>query len=547
MKTFATKFRLVFLFFIITRLASGCLCGKFITGKVTYDFVPTLDAAHGGPKLDYASITAKPARRVTVELLDSSDTAIASTATDDNGEYSLPISGDYKKIRVTAEVLANAYLKDGLGTENCNGSSWNITVADNTVGNAVFAGVKDIKDKSNIDVHFTVDPAKADVNSRSAAPFAILDTLVTEMEKICEVTPDIHFPQLYVYWSPDNVPSTYLDISVGYIVTSHFGLSKDSSGKLYPSLYILGQKDVDTDEYDRHIIAHEYGHYVESQIFRADSIGGTHSSLDSLDPRVSFSEGFGNAISAMTLNNPSYVDTSGTGESGGFGFAINNAPTGDMTTIYSEFAVHYLLWSLYENTDGTTNSGTAAKILNVLNSTKTSDAFVTLQSFGAFYNAIYGATSENFQSLWISLGNDYNSLCAACVGSGDVADPLDSAGKLGAAYFVAASPVIHYPPGTVTTETAAFWQVYTLLSSGTPAIGAIIDLTAGSASSSQNIYPYNKKGAHELFVISGGTSATLTVTTSNCAGPSTAPIMMNIYNQNAIIASQTGTGCGGVS
>ena len=62
---------------------------------------------------------------------------------------------------------------------------------------------------------------------------------------------------------------------------------------------VLGEEDVDTDEYDRDILAHEWAHYFEDRVARTDSIAGGHSPADLLDLRVAFSEGWGNSFAAM--------------------------------------------------------------------------------------------------------------------------------------------------------------------------------------------------------------------------------------------------------
>ena len=65
----------------------------------------------------------------------------------------------------------------------------------------------------------------------------------------------------------------------------------------------------DTDEFDQHVIAHEFGHYIEYNFSRADNIGGAHGLGDKLDIRVAFGEGFGYAFSAIVLNDPVARDT----------------------------------------------------------------------------------------------------------------------------------------------------------------------------------------------------------------------------------------------
>jgi len=99
-----------------------------------------------------------------------------------------------------------------------------------------------------------------------------------------------------------NVPAgtgSEYELRSGLIGTTHF----DGDG----NLYILGDADSDTDEYDDHVIIHEWGHYFEQSFSRADSIGGPHGSGDRLDIRVAFGEGWGNAFSAIATDNPIYL------------------------------------------------------------------------------------------------------------------------------------------------------------------------------------------------------------------------------------------------
>ena len=75
---------------------------------------------------------------------------------------------------------------------------------------------------------------------------------------------------------------------------------------------LLADLTEDTDEFDQHVIAHEFGHYIEYNFSRADNIGGSHGLGDKLDPRVAFGEGFGYAFAAIVLNDPVARDTSST-------------------------------------------------------------------------------------------------------------------------------------------------------------------------------------------------------------------------------------------
>ena len=113
----------------------------------------------------------------------------------------------------------------------------------------------------------------------------------------------------------------------------------------------------DTDEFDQHVIAHEFGHYVENSFSRADNIGGPHGRGDKLDIRVAFGEGFGYAFSAIVLGDPVARDSfvnGGVQVSSTFNVETNpptnpaGAPLHDYGCFCSESSVWSILWDLYD-------------------------------------------------------------------------------------------------------------------------------------------------------------------------------------------------------
>ncbi len=76
----------------------------------------------------------------------------------------------------------------------------------------------------------------------------------------------------------------------------------------YNELYINGGRvgDVttqDTDHFDDAVILHEIGHHIESVCGTADSPAGPHSAQDRIDPRLAWSEGFGNFFGGHVIQN----------------------------------------------------------------------------------------------------------------------------------------------------------------------------------------------------------------------------------------------------
>lgn len=309
--------------------SSGPVENVTISGTITFDRV---GRNPGDGALDYTDISVVPARGVTVEAVNSSGTELATTATDSNGQYSLDVTEHtYVRLRVRAEMISN------------EAASWNVSVKDKTNNDALYALQGDLFSSGGEDSTRDLNAGSgwtgsAYTNTRSAAPFAILDTVYKVMDKFVAVDPDIDFPALQIFWSPNN------NTARGNISDGDIGSSFYSGG----SFYILGDEDGDTDEYDEHIIAHEWGHYFEDQLSRSDSIGGGHGLNDKLDMRVAFGEGWGNAISAIALDDPIYTDSSGSMQSSGFTFDIEE---NDHATKgwYSEASTQSLLYDIYDS------------------------------------------------------------------------------------------------------------------------------------------------------------------------------------------------------
>jgi hypothetical protein len=148
---------------------------------------------------------------------------------------------------------------------------------------------------------------------------------------------------LAAYWSPGNRPSSAWNPSVGDIETTQY-VTFDGSP---PGIYVLGAASNDTDEFDAHVVAHEFFHYLEDAVSRADSTGGDHSLDERLDLRVAFSEGFGNAWAAMVQYDPVYRDSYGVAQGSTFSFDVER-DAGSAPGWYSERSVQRIVWDFYD-------------------------------------------------------------------------------------------------------------------------------------------------------------------------------------------------------
>ena len=302
-----------------------------VSGTVSYDAVP-----NPGGALIYESTSARPVRGATVEALDAASAVIASGITDATGKYAVTVPSNIQiVVRVKAQLAQSG-----------SGASFDVSVRDNTQSEALY--VLDSTPFSSGGAASTRDLRAASGwtgtgygSQRVAAPFAILDTVYTAMEKVRSVAPDIAFPPLRVFWSVNNVPASG-NRALGQIGTTSF--SSGSSGR---AIYVLGKENVDTDEYDASVIAHEWGHYYQSAFSRDDSPGGAHSAAERLDRRLAFSEGWGNAWSGIALARRNYTDSVATAQAQGVNLDLATGPT-STPGWYRENSVHAILWNLHQ-------------------------------------------------------------------------------------------------------------------------------------------------------------------------------------------------------
>jgi hypothetical protein len=182
---------------------------------------------------------------------------IAEQITTNDGEYQFDaLLNQQVQLRVKAQVL------------DVNSAQWNVSIRDNTNADSLYAvqgSLTAVSSANEIrDIHIESGwNGVSYSNTRSAAPFAILDSVYYGIQKLRSSGFSDTLPALSFFWSENNT-SAEGDITQGEIGTSYFS----SDG-----IYLLGDADVDTDEYDSHVILHEWTHYLENTISRSDSIG----------------------------------------------------------------------------------------------------------------------------------------------------------------------------------------------------------------------------------------------------------------------------------
>ncbi len=237
--------------------------------------------------------------------------------------------------------------------------------------------------------------------SRIAAPFAILDSLYTASHRLLDLPRDVAFDvvPLTVNWSPLN--------SYGTIGTSFYDPS-------FRQIYVLGKDGEDTDEFDREVIVHEWGHYFEDNFSRSDSPGGPHGFGDVLDPRLAFGEGYASAFAAILLDQRIYADTYWGPGLNAFGWDVETqpTPTDDPTpSAFSELSVIRAMWDFYDGVPpGVTESWDTAQVGlgriydTLLGPERTTPALTTLASFVTGLKAQPGADAAAIDAVLARYG-----------------------------------------------------------------------------------------------------------------------------------------------
>ena len=350
-----------------------------VAGKIQYEFVPPNANCRG---LNFNATEARPTRGVTVQLVDgNNDNILDTTRTDANGDYSFSnvAAGTDVRIRVRAEL------------KQAGAPGWDVEVRDNVdlsanppplaqrplyvVQWASFnTGGVDI-----LDANFTAETGwdgSSYTGTRAAAPLAILDQVYTGMQSILAERPSESFPPLDMFWSVNNTLTSPLDIDAGELTASFYSTGIDS-------LFLLGDANVDTEEFDDHVTMHEWGHYFEDNFSRSDSIGGPHTIGQSLDARLAFGEGFATALAAILLEEQQYCDTSAPITSAGFGLSTERENRG-LQGWMNEMSVATLIYDLWDtDVDGvdTSSIGFGPILETMIDGQANTDALTSLFSF----------------------------------------------------------------------------------------------------------------------------------------------------------------------
>jgi hypothetical protein len=343
-----------------------------VTGRVTFARVPVTGAG-----LNYAAEVQQPARGVLVRALNAGTQTLLTTATtDSNGNYTLNVTSNTNiNVVVVAQMLRDNSVPlprwNFRAMDNDAAAPTPYTFTDGVAFNSSAGTAHDVAIPSGFNTAGTV------TGTRASAPFAILDTVYQGVQTVLGVAPSTSFPALVLDWASDNPGGeTFFD-----------------SNGANQTIVLSADVTEDTDEFDQHVIAHEFGHFIEFNFSRADNIGGSHGLGDKLDIRVAFGEGFGYAFGAIVLNDPVTRDTFVNGNqqvSSTFNVETNPVaippgfPNGNFGCWCSESSNWAILWDLYDNAADANDNvalGFAPMWDVLINAERTTPALTSVFSF----------------------------------------------------------------------------------------------------------------------------------------------------------------------
>lgn len=309
------------------RCASMTTSMVTIRGRVTYSRRPISRTGLGPVQMEAL-------RSVPITLLDASNRTIATGMTDAMGSYALtaPLAeGAMVTLRVTASRSDSTYR---FQIENFGGAVYAVSTGPFQVTGSMV----------------TRDMAIAEMANGGA--FAIFDTIRDGLDFVRRVLP-AQAPMLRVRWERGRTPPGG---------TSYFVPGRNV-------IYLLGGP-YDIDEYDRPVILHEFGHFIEANFSRTSSPGGSHDGSPT-DPRLAWGEGWGTWFGCVANDSSDYIDTNVDGSVRNRTDLANvplerdnmGDPTQPLTQNVGEYLVAGSLWAL--SSAGVDRNAQIAKALNV--------------------------------------------------------------------------------------------------------------------------------------------------------------------------------------
>jgi hypothetical protein len=322
-----------------------------------------------------ASATTHPIRLAEVRVTDPAGNVVQCGETDASGAFSITLpqgNVDYT-VSVNSRAYNSSYRVSVLNMPEANQFySLSVTVNPSAAG-PINAGVLTAAANGDtLGAAFNILDQVYEATAYLRSKVSTCSTAIASNTSCVNVSTSNPIAKVSIYWEKGYNPNAYFG--------STSGLSFYLPG--YSRIFILGgvngdTDNTDTDHYDNSVIIHEYGHFLEDVVFASDSPGGSHSGNAVIDPRLAWSEGWGNFFQARVLGSAFYRDSIGNAD-GSTALAFNvdiedsaastnakDIPASAGEGNFREFAVSRLLWDATDNTPvENINPGTALDDIN---------------------------------------------------------------------------------------------------------------------------------------------------------------------------------------
>ncbi|MBC86368.1 MAG: hypothetical protein CL677_04240 [Bdellovibrionaceae bacterium] len=395
----------------ISTEVDGPTVPSYCSGSTTYSGGVTITGAatYQARQIDYDLVSpttglldagsANPIRYAEVTVEDSSGNQVQCTETDASGNFSFDLPNNSSTYTVKVHSRAN-------------NSNYKAYVMNCPEENEAFYISGSVTPDSSKSIGTLNAPVTGEI---IGGAFNILDQVLNANDYLRTATSgcsSVHStcsdfsvaPLANIYWDPGFNPGYYSGSS-----SSGTSFYTPSSKRLFILGGINGDTDnTDTDHFDNSVIIHEYGHFLEDNVFASDSPGGSHSLDRLIDPRLAWSEGFANFMQAAVLDVPRYIDTYGNvdGSTGEY-FRLNlerqtgtyyDEPINTEEGNFRELSITRMLWDAIDTDDDGSESTDSAfsEIWAVISSSEaggflgSSSAF---RSVGLFHDFQTGLSS----------------------------------------------------------------------------------------------------------------------------------------------------------
>lgn len=289
--------------------------GITVTGNARF-FKRGLDLDHNGPNtgltLGAKAPTALSVKYAEIRVLDGSGAVVQCGTTN--------ASGALKGLDTVSPLVIPSALATNYTVQVLSRTHVSLPVPGGKPAVSLYTSVK--KDICNNGLHSisgTLNSSSPSITltaqaEESISPeinggaFNILNDITTSYEYVANNTgtQDISClnPKLSVFWKAGFNPGQYIYTTSDPSVVDNISFYLRG----YNELYINGGKlgnvtSTDTDHFDDTVIIHELGHHIEDVCGKMDSPGGAHYGLFRIDPRLAWSEGWGNFFGAHILKN----------------------------------------------------------------------------------------------------------------------------------------------------------------------------------------------------------------------------------------------------